>query len=245
MLQEVIDLQKRAVSELVTQYHGRNYVLTFRAPTGSGKTFMMADFMNQILSTNDRVIFLVSTLSKGNLAGQNYDSFRNLSDNKTFPNLKPHLISTDISGEETLYIPTDHNVYVLPRDLYKDKGKLMQGPMVNFLLTITENYFGNGLGKKIILIKDECHQATNNLDSLSEKFFAKVINFSATPNLKRGQNPDIQISDEEAVNAKLIKKVVFGSEDDSIEDAVIKFEEVKKKYIDLGVMTARREPKPA
>lgn len=235
MLQEVIDLQKRAVSELVTQYHGRNYVLTFRAPTGSGKTFMMADFMNQILSTNDRVIFLVSTLSKGNLAGQNYDSFRNLSDNKTFPNLKPHLISTDISGEETLYIPTDHNVYVLPRDLYKDKGKLMQGPMVNFLLTITENYFGNGLGKKIILIKDECHQATNNLDSLSEKFFAKVINFSATPNLKRGQNPDIQISDEEAVNAKLIKKVVFGSEDDSIEDAVIKFEEVKKKYIDLGV----------
>ena len=235
MLQEVIDLQKRAVSELVTQYHGRNNVLTFRAPTGSGKTFMMADFMNQILSTNDRVIFLVSTLSKGNLAGQNYDSFRNLSDNKTFPNLKPHLISTDISGEETLYIPTDHNVYVLPRDLYKDKGKLMQGPMVNFLLTITENYFGNGLGKKIILIKDECHQATNNLDSLSEKFFAKVINFSATPNLKRGQNPDIQISDEEAVNAKLIKKVVFGSEDDSIEDAVIKFEEVKKKYIDLGV----------
>lgn len=228
-------MQKRAVSELVTQYHGRNNVLTFRAPTGSGKTFMMADFMNQILSTNDRVIFLVSTLSKGNLAGQNYDSFRNLSENKIFPNLKPHLISTDISGEETLYIPTDHNVYVLPRDLYKDKGKLMQGPMVNFLLTITEDYFGTGLGKKIILIKDECHQATNNLDSLSEKFFNKVINFSATPNLKRGQNPDIQISDEEAVNAKLIKKVVFGSEDDSIEDAVIKFEEVKKKYIDLGV----------
>lgn len=235
MLQEVIDLQKRAVSELIAKYHGRNNVLTFRAPTGSGKTFMMADFMNQILDEDDNIIFLVSTLSKGNLARQNYDSFQNLSDNKTFPNLKPHLISTDISGEETLYIPTDHNVYVLPRDLYKDKGKLMQGPMVNFLLTITENYFGNGLGKKIILIKDECHQATNNLDSLSEKFFAKVINFSATPNLKRGQNPDVQISDEEAVNAKLIKKVKFESDNDTIEDAIIKFEDIKKKYLALGV----------
>ena len=235
MLQEVIDLQKRAVNELVQKYHGKNNVLTFRAPTGSGKTFMMADFMNQILDEDDNIIFLVSTLSKGNLARQNYDSFQNLSDNKTFPNLKPHLISTDISGEETLYIPTDHNVYVLPRDLYKDKGKLMQGPMVNFLLTITENYFGNGLGKKIVLIKDECHQATNNLDSLSEKFFAKVINFSATPNLKRGQNPDVQISDEEAVNAKLIKKVEFESDNDTIEDAIIKFEEIKKKYLALGV----------
>ena len=121
MLQEVIDLQKRAVNDLVTHFHGRNRVLTFRAPTGSGKTFMMADFMNQILASNDKLIFLVSTLSKGNLAQQNYDSFKNLSDNKIFPELKPHLISTDISGEESLFIPIDYNVYVLPRDLYKEK----------------------------------------------------------------------------------------------------------------------------
>lgn len=235
MLQEVIDLQKMAVNDLVTHFHGRNRVLTFRAPTGSGKTFMMADFMNQILASNDKLIFLVSTLSKGNLAQQNYDSFKNLSDNKIFPELKPHLISTDISGEESLFIPIDYNVYVLPRDLYKEKGKLMQGAMANFLLTITENYFGSGLGKQIILIKDECHQATNNLDSLSEKFFTKVINFSATPNLKRGQNPDVQITDEEAVNAKLIKKVKFENENDTVEDAIIKFEDIKKKYLALGV----------
>ena len=38
------------------------------------------------------------------------------------------------------------------------------------------------------------------------------INFSATPNLKRGQNPDVEITNEEAVRTKLIKQVSWGDE---------------------------------
>ena len=75
MLQEAKELQQRKVSELFKKAHGEDKVLTFKAPTGSGKTFMMADFMNQILTEQKDVIFLVSTLSKGNLAQQNYNSF--------------------------------------------------------------------------------------------------------------------------------------------------------------------------
>ena len=234
MLQEVKDLQQRAVADLLRKTTGSKCGLTFRAPTGSGKTRMMADFMNRVLASNKDVVFLVSTLSKGGLAEQNYEVFKDCADKGVFPEIDPWLISTEISGEETLFIPTDHSVYVLPRDLYKKNGRLMQGAMLNFLQTLTESYFGYGMGKKIWLIKDECHQATNNLDDLSEKHFQKVINFSATPNLRRGQVPDVQITDEEAVQAKLIKRVELNDDETVPVDAAIdKFLEIRRDYNNL------------
>lgn len=234
MLQEAIDLQNCAVSELFSKAHGEKKELTFRAPTGSGKTHMMADFMNRLLAEQKDIIFLVSTLSKGNLAKQNYDSFHKCSLDGTFPEIKPYLINTEISGEEELFIPTDYNVYVLPRDLFKAGGILMRGAMDHFLRTMTIGDFGMGLGKKIYLIKDECHQATNNLDDISDQYFARTFNFSATPKLSRGQVPDVQINDEEAVAAKLIKRVeLIEDEDATVEDAIDKFLGIKTKYNNL------------
>lgn len=234
MLQEAKDLQYRAVNELFIKAHGVKKELTFRAPTGSGKTHMMADFMNRLLAEQKDIIFLVSSLSKGNLAQQNYDSFQKCSQDGIFPEIKPYLINTKISGEEDLYIPTDYNVYVLPRDLFKAGGILMRGAMDHFLRTMTIGDFGMGLGKKIYLIKDECHQATNNLDEISVKYFARIFNFSATPKLSRGQMPDVQINDEEAVAAKLIKRVeLIEDENATVEDAINKFLEIKTKYNNL------------
>ena len=231
MLQEVKDLQNRAVSELFAKAHGDAKELTFRAPTGSGKTHMMADFMNRILEEQENVVFLVSTLSKGDLARQNYESFLRLSQSRVFPKLKPFLINTEISGEEELFIPTDYNIYVLPRDLFKAGGILMRGAMDHFLLTMTENYFGRGLCKKIYLIKDECHVETKNLNEISEQYFARTFNFSATPKLSRGQHPDVMISDEEAVETKLIKRIeLVEDEDVTVDDALDKLIEVKAQY---------------
>lgn len=234
MLQEITDLQKRAVAELVRQA-GRKREITFRAPTGSGKTHMMADLMNQVLGQEQDVVFLVSSLSKGDLARQNYLSFCANVAKGIFPNLKPYLISTEISGEESLHIPTDYNVYVLPRDLFKKNGRLMAGPMTAFMQQLTEGALFGGQNKRIFVIKDECHQATNNLDAVSPKFFTKTLNFSATPNLKRGQRPDVQITDNEAVQAKLIKRVEFGDEADTVEQAICKFEEIKQQYLSLDI----------
>ena len=236
MLQDAIDLQTRAVQQLFNLLTDKNLnktEFTFRAPTGSGKTYMMADLMNQILSANSDVILLFSTLSKGNLAEQNYEKFESYKNSGKFVFINPYLINTNVSGEENLFIPTTHNIYLLPRDLYKKGGKLMQGAMHNFLNTLTFNPFFGGLGKRIILIKDECHIATNNLDSISEAYFDKIINFSATPNLKRGQNPDVQITDEEAVNSSLIKQIVLGDETETVEHAITKFEQIKNDYRNL------------
>jgi len=233
MRQEATDLQQNAVSALVELTASQDEI-TFKAPTGSGKTYMMAEMMNRILSADKNVIFLVSTLSKGDLATQNYEKFQEYSAKGNFPELKPYLISSQIAGEERLFVPTDYNVYLLPRDLYKKGGRLMQGAMEGFLQNMTSAQWMGGQEKKVYLIKDECHIATNNLDNLSEKFFIKIYNFSATPKLSRGQHPDVEIKNDDAVNAKLIKDIaLIDDQDIKVAGAIEKFEEVKKDYRNL------------
>lgn len=232
MLQEVIELHDNAVSSLIDKIRRKNNV-TFKSPTGSGKTYMMADLMNRILSERDDIVFIVSTLSKGNLGQQNYEKFIEYQQQGDFPMLKPYIISTSLSNEESLFIPTDYNVYVLPRDLYKEGGLLMRGTMANFLQEITANLYGSGTNKQIYVIKDECHQATNNLDELADLYFTKIINISATPKLSRRQVPDVEITEDQAINAKLIKKVELCEDKVDISIAIDKFEEVKEKYRNL------------
>lgn len=230
MLQEIIDIQQEAVAKLVAEaleMRGGKTEITFKAPTGSGKTYMMADFMNRVISEHPSVVFLVSSLSKGDLARQNYEKFVEYKDKGSFSKLNPYLINSDIAGEERLYIPPEHNVYLLPRDLYKRGGRLMQGAMIAFLDDLLLH------SKTIYLIKDECHIATKNLDDLSMDYFTKTINFSATPKLARGQFPDVVISNEEAENARLIKTIEWGGDDDTVADAIAKFESVKEDYRNL------------
>ena len=236
MLQEARDLQNNAVSSLVNIVLKENKSeFTFKAPTGSGKTYMMADFMNRILSlsTQENIVFIVSALSKSNLAEQNFQSFKLYAESGIFPNLNPFLIQSTSSGEGSLFIPTEHNVYVLPRDLYKDTAKLKkEGTFLNFLHFVTGTVFEQeqSKGKLIYLIRDECHVETKNLNMLSDYFY-KVINFSATPdNKKKKQHPDVEISNEEAEAVKLIKRVEEGSLEDSLETALDKFEKISVSY---------------
>ena len=232
MLAEVIKLQEKAVSQLYEKLNIKDE-LTFRAPTGSGKTHMMADLMDCVLEKETDVVFLVSSLSKGDLARQNYEKFCQYSADGEFSHIKPYLISSEIAGEERLFIPTAFNVYLLPRDLYKQGGRLMQGAMESFLQKMTLDKAFHGCGKSIYLIKDECHVATNNLDNLSNTYFTKIINFSATPKLSRGQNPDVEITDDEAMQAKLIKRIELGDDSATVADAIEKYESIKESYRNL------------
>ncbi|MGI0407293.1 DEAD/DEAH box helicase [Helicobacter himalayensis] len=250
MIQAVKDLQQEAVEKLTEKFKTKD-TITFQAPTGSGKTIMMAAFMNKLLKENANIVFVVSSLSKGGLGEQNYNAFVKFQ--SKFTHLKPYLIESETGKEENLFIPTDYNVYVLPRDLYKKDSKLKSGAFVQFLRELKgfrgdfENLTQGIREKEIYLIKDECHIATNNLDELiikhhktnqpnkSNEFFSKVLNVSATPKLSKGQIPDVRISEEEAVSAKLIKQVEY-FEEETLQEALEKFIELKKDYVEkLGI----------
>ena len=160
MLSEAIELQKNAVKKLVDCVLSSENNITFKAPTGSGKTYMMADMIDQLLVHPDilkgydcsvnGVVFLVSSLSKSDLAKQNYEKFVEYSEKKFFKQLKPYLINSEIADEERLFIPTDYNVYFLPRDLYKKNSRLKSGAMESFLQNMTTPVALGGKGKRII-----------------------------------------------------------------------------------------------
>ncbi len=235
MLDDVKNLQERAISELVQSLSEKDDVV-FKAPTGSGKTFIMARVMDEVISKDDNVVFIVSSLSKANLAQQNYDKFNEYLELGLVQHLNPHLISSETSCESALYIPSVNNVYVLPQALYKAKSKLKgQQAFLKLLLEIKNH------GRVLYLIKDESHVATNNLDEL-KSFFTKIINISATPKKK----PDVEISEQDAVNACLIKRVQYcssadyGNDDFSVDSLQYKellkaldyLKECKKDYLE-------------
>ena len=100
MLQEVKELQDNAgryFLEVAKSWSSKEY--TFKASTGSGKTFMMADFCNRILKERDGVIFLIFLFSKGDLVQQNYDKFNEYVGKRFFNKLEPFLISSKTSSE--------------------------------------------------------------------------------------------------------------------------------------------------
>ena len=169
MLDKVIELQNNAVKKL-EQVMSIKDVVTFKSPTGSGKTFIIAKLMDSLLSKDNDIVFIVSSLSKANLAEQNHNKFKSFLEHGYVKNLKPFLISSETSGENALYISTTENVYSLPRDLYKEKSKLKdQQAFLRFIIELKKE------NKKIYLIKDECHIATTNLDGLSDHF-NKILN---------------------------------------------------------------------
>lgn len=207
MLDEAKELQNEAVEQCEKLLQSDKNSIVFKAPTGSGKTFMMAKLMNNVLSKRSDIVFLVSALSKGGLAQQNEEKFEEYKHTGMFPNLNPFLIDTDNVGEGKLEIPSNHNVYILPTAKNKKNGILHKGALVGFYEDLRH------LGKHIWLIKDECHIATTALDEQYAKYMEKSVLFSATPKLKKTERPDVEISEADAVNAYLIKRVIADQKD--------------------------------
>ena len=66
MLAEIQELQNDAVSQLIATLKSTpKDSYTFRAPTGSGKTYMMADFMNRMIEINPSLNCLLDCEMRG------------------------------------------------------------------------------------------------------------------------------------------------------------------------------------
>lgn len=203
MTQAALELQENAVRELLYLAKQNQKDITLKAPTGSGKTRMMANFMNAMLDFNSSVVFLVSTLSKGKLATQNYESFVELANACIYPKLKPFYISSGAENskntEYSLDIDTNANVYVLPTNQFTKSSRIYkERALLRFLQNTKES------GKTIILIRDEAHITTNKLENELQEYFTQILHFSATP---KDDKFDVEIKEREAEEAGLIKKV--------------------------------------
>lgn len=221
------EYQVTAIGQLVKSFSellakdASNKVCVFQSPTGSGKTVMVAKFIEEIIKElpETDLCFLWVSIGKGDLHKQSKKSLDRIFDG--FPNV--NLLEEEFFGSRN-YIEQNEVVVVNWEKLYNKyasgenkgewKNKVMrEGEGVNFieLLETTREK------RKIILIIDESHYAS---DAQRTRELREII--SADVTLEMSATPKIQPSAQDI--AKGNAKFIYVDPKDVIEEGMIKKE---------------------
>lgn len=210
----------KSVSELLAK-EAINKVCVFQSPTGSGKTVMVAKFIEEIIKElpETDLCFLWVSIGKGDLHKQSKKSLERIFDG--FPNV--NLLEEEFFGSRN-YIEQNEVVVVNWEKLYSKyasgenkgewKNKVMRdGEGVNFIEVLETTREK----RKIILIIDESHYAS---DAQRTSELRKII--SADVTLEMSATPKIQPSAQDI--AKGNAKFIYVDPKDVIEEGMIKKE---------------------
>lgn len=210
----------KSVSELLAK-DTNNKVCVFQSPTGSGKTVMVAKFIEEIIKElpETDLCFLWVSIGKGDLHKQSKKSLERIFDSS--PNV--NLLEEEFFGSRN-YIEQNEVVVVNWEKLYSKyasgenkgewKNKVMRdGEGVNFIEVLETTREK----RKIILIIDESHYAS---DAQRTSELRKII--SADVTLEMSATPKIQLSAQDI--AKGNAKFIYVDPKDVIEEGMIKKE---------------------
>jgi len=203
--------QEIAVNDIFNNIIMNKKKIVFKAPTGSGKTFMMANLINKIIENDEsKKIFIFSTLSTGGLNNQNYQKLKEYTHVNGL-NYKTYEINSPSSnkqkGDIEFSIPLENNcVYFIGSSSYKKTSILFERAIfLNFIFNAKLSAY------KLFYIKDESHIAEfvnseqalmSNIQSVIHDVEAtSEIHISATPKLKA----DVEILKKDAEKDYLIK----------------------------------------
>lgn len=262
-----LKFQRDAVDKLVISFlklwreGNRKIPLVFKAPTGSGKTFMMANFINDLnnLPQWDEDKALIWITFSDDLAMQSRDKFQKYFENT----LKNALLTVNdfnrakLSKNDILFInwqklvsrAAENRVLRRPDDesMHKETGVYFED-----FIDSTHND-----GREIILVVDESHThgttelAENVIDYINPRI---IIEVSATPkeepsaeDVEERRKGFVYVKQEDVVEQGLIKeKIVVQTEEEikrlghaDLDEALIKLgltrkAELEKQYKALG-----------
>ncbi|KEZ22742.1 DEAD/DEAH box helicase family protein [Ureaplasma diversum] len=271
--------QKRAVSQLIERYNDflnsdqdqDKKIVYFKAPTGSGKTFMMANFIHQMIENNrndaspHKLVFIIATLSSADLP---YQMEQNLLEYKyvlqaNYEVIRVESPSSSSSQNKRDYDPQLHadvdNVFIFGKSSFgKNRILTEHGILDAFLDQIkNENY-------RLIYIRDEAHYGSNEVKIKKggdvQKFETRVNNvasyivkMTATPDYsqnivaideKEFENDNIKLIKNNLVFNESINDIDIDKIDDTqiIETACEKFKEVKLRYAQNNKETLNVRP---
>jgi type III restriction enzyme len=218
----------KSVSELLDK-DASNKVCVFQSPTGSGKTVMVAKFIEEIITElpEKDLCFLWVSIGKGDLHKQSKKSLERIFDGSPIVNL----LEDEFFGSRN-YVEQNEVVVVNWEKLYSKyssgenkgewKNKVMrEGEGINFI-EVLENTRDK---RKIVLIIDESHYAS---DAQRTSELRKIINADVT--LEMSATPKIQPTGQDI--AKGNAKFVYVDPKDVIEEGMIKKELIINENID-------------
>ena len=227
MLYTLKNYQREAVDELkkyikigLDSVNRKTFV--FKAPTGSGKTFMASSLFEEIAEENNDVNFCViwACPGKGELHKQSLNAVKKyLGGNPTCS-----LLEDDFFGSRR-YIKNKEIVFVnWEKLIQKDKetnkwvNNLMQDQEGRNFIDVLERTKRNGT--KVILVVDESHIGSSQKTRIKEFKETIIIphitlEMSATP---LSENIDVEINHQDVIDEGMIKEDVIVNEGISKED---------------------------
>lgn len=202
-------------SEKLIRKDREKQTIVFQAPTGSGKTFMMGSFIEQLINEmpNEDLCFLWISIGTGELHKQSYNSLKN--NYAGFPDV--YLLEEEFFGSRQTI---DRNeVVIVNWDKLNQKDK-KTGEWKSTLMKDKEGTNFRELvkntkqsGTKIILIIDESH--TNATSARAKDIRDEIIKadltieMSATPVLTEGEyQQKIKVEPLDVIEEGMIKKEI-------------------------------------
>lgn len=232
-----LDFQKKAIDKLVSNFidlwgnEMQQRMLVFKSPTGSGKTFMVANFihdLNGMANWDYDKAFIWITFSE-DLAMQSKEKFKDYFDT----NLENGLLTVNDFKQGKLY--KNDILFINWQKLVasKKENRLLRRPEEQEFLKEQGYYFEDLIenthkeGREFVLIIDESHKnrdtdlAQEVIDIINPKV---VINVSATPKkipgideIEEGTAGYVGVKRREVVEEGLIKeKITIQTEEDLV-----------------------------
>ncbi|UUD35910.1 DEAD/DEAH box helicase family protein [Mycoplasmopsis citelli] len=254
-------VQKEAVERIFSFWENRhenehNKKVIFKAPTGSGKTFMIANVIDRILSTNasdKKIIFIIATLSSAELPQQfenKLNEYKHYLENNNL--IVKNIQSPSSSKKEP---KRDYNfnlnyddcdVMIFGKSSF-GKGRIFTD---NGILEGMLDSIKNDDNVELIYIRDEAHIGTDNKnkENESDNNFEKLVNSIASFSIQMTATPEdndnlVEITEKDLwndPNMQLLKKNCYfnlnlGDSDkvddnDVLDKACKEFIKIRKKY---------------
>ncbi len=238
-INELKRYQENAVDELVLKTKLllakdlEKRTIIFKAPTGSGKTFMMSQYIEQMIKEreNEDICFLWISIGKGGLHKQSFNSLKKIFSG--FPIC--YLLEEEFSGSRKTIDKNEVVVVNWGKLVNKDgqtgewKNTLMKDKETTNFRELVKNT--KNARTKIILIIDESHTSSSSERALEIRDLINAdltIEMSATPILKEGQyNEKIEVLSNDVIDEGMIKKEIIVNENiDKIDDNDITSQEL-------------------
>ncbi len=189
--------------------------IVFQSPTGSGKTFMMSAFIEELISSCEEqdLCFLWISIGRGKLHEQSYRSLKK--EFGYFPEV--HLLENEFFGSKEAI--EKNEVVVVNWDKLNVKDS-KTGEWKNTLMKDSETYNFRDVvkntreeDKKIVLIIDESHTDSNSqraIEIRDEIIKADLtIEMSATPDKSLDFDMMVKVSPEDVIEEGMIKKEIL------------------------------------
>ncbi|MCK4553772.1 DEAD/DEAH box helicase family protein [Candidatus Parcubacteria bacterium] len=232
--------QEKAVDKLITrtkELFSENLpkrTIVFQSPTGSGKTFMMSEYIKQIIEAmkDTDLCFLWLSPGKGSLHKQSYKSLKK--EFEGYPDT--YLLEEEFFGARRFIAKNEVIVANWEKLSQKDsqtgewKNVLMKDKETINFRELIQGTKENKL--KIILVIDESHSRHNakRAFELREDIICPdlAIEMSATPILKEGEyNEKVSVEPNDVIEQGMIKKEIIINENiDQIDDDEITSQEL-------------------